>query len=136
MTSFSILEDGQLHEVEATIAGETVRVAPESLQAALGWELKPEGLCRGEVCVPIDDTASWSHEDGIDLEAFAQRLGLPLAIDAAERSACFGRSALEHAGALATGEAPDFTLPDLAGVQHTLSDYRGKKVLLIAYASW
>ena len=32
--------------------------------------------------------------------------------------------------------APDFSLPDLAGRLHTLSDYRGKKVLLIAYASW
>ena len=32
--------------------------------------------------------------------------------------------------------APDFTLPDLAGQIHTLSDYRGKKVLLVAYASW
>jgi peroxiredoxin len=37
---------------------------------------------------------------------------------------------------MATLEAPDFTLPDLAGRMHTLSDHRGKKVLLIAYASW
>ncbi|MCH7868912.1 MAG: redoxin domain-containing protein [Myxococcales bacterium] len=32
--------------------------------------------------------------------------------------------------------APDFSLPDLEGTLHSLSDHRGKKVLLIAYASW
>ena len=33
-------------------------------------------------------------------------------------------------------QAPAFTLPDLDGKPHSLSDYRGKKVLLVAYASW
>jgi peroxiredoxin len=32
--------------------------------------------------------------------------------------------------------APDFTLPDLAGKPHTLSHLRGKKVLLVTWASW
>jgi peroxiredoxin len=35
-----------------------------------------------------------------------------------------------------TLEAPDFTLPDIDGKQHSLSDYRGKKVLLLSWASW
>jgi len=42
----------------------------------------------------------------------------------------------DRAAALDSGEAPDFTLPDLDGKLHSLSDHRGKKVLLIAYASW
>ena len=33
-------------------------------------------------------------------------------------------------------EAPDFTLPDLEGRQHSLSDYRGRKVFLASWASW
>ena len=37
---------------------------------------------------------------------------------------------------LDTLEAPDFTLPGIDGTLQTLSDHRGKKVLLIAYASW
>jgi peroxiredoxin len=32
--------------------------------------------------------------------------------------------------------APDFALPDLAGKEHKLSDYRGKDVLLIFWATW
>ena len=38
---------------------------------------------------------------------------------------------------LVAGEmAPDFTLPDLAGRSHTLSSFRGKKVFMVAWASW
>ena len=33
-------------------------------------------------------------------------------------------------------EAPNFTLPDMNGRAHSLADYRGKKVLLITWASW
>jgi len=32
--------------------------------------------------------------------------------------------------------APDFTLADLAGKEHKLSDYRGKNVLLVFWATW
>ena len=63
-------------------------------------------------------------------------VGRPLALETAQRAASLGAKAGAHAESLATGEAPDFTLPDLAGQMHTLSSFRGKKVLLIAYASW
>lgn len=48
----------------------------------------------------------------------------------------FGRSAQERTAALKTLQAPDFTLPDLEGKPHSLSDYRGQKVFLGAWASW
>ena len=33
-------------------------------------------------------------------------------------------------------QAPDFTLQDINGVQHKLSDYRGKVVMLNFWATW
>ena len=33
-------------------------------------------------------------------------------------------------------KAPDFTLTDINGKQHTLSDYRGKNVMIIFWATW
>ncbi len=33
-------------------------------------------------------------------------------------------------------QAADFTLPDIAGKQHKLSDYRGKNVVIVFWASW
>ena len=66
----------------------------------------------------------------------AEAVGRPVAIDLDERAAYLGVSAAERAKALASLEAPDFTLPDLDGRMHSLSQHRGKKVLLVAYASW
>ena len=132
----TIIDGGEAHEVAATVAGARVRVQADALREALGWELKPEGLCRGAVCVPVRDRAALADETGIDLAAFAAALDRPLALDAAERAGALGTSAGERAAGLASLEAPDFRLPDLDGRLHALSDHRGKKVLLIAYASW
>lgn len=74
--------------------------------------------------------------EGVARATKAGASGRPVAIDRDERAAYLGVSAADRAGALSSLEAPDFTLPDLDGRSHTLSAYRGKKVLLVAYASW
>jgi hypothetical protein len=74
--------------------------------------------------------------DGVAHAAQAETSGRPVAIDRDERAAYLGVSAAERAKALSSLEAPDFTLPDLDGRLHSLSAHRGKKVLLVAYASW
>jgi hypothetical protein len=84
----------------------------------------------------VRDLAALVHADGIDLEALAGLLDRPLAADAAAGIAVLGAPAEERAGRLASMEAPDFTLPDLEGRLHSLRDQRGKKTLLIAWASW
>jgi len=134
--AFELIEGGSLHVLAATLAGERVALEPAALARATGWTLKPEGLCRESVCVPVRDRAALVGADGVDLAAFAKALGLPLALDVAERAAALGTPAAERGAALASLEAPDFSLPDLAGRRHTLSEHRGKKALLIAYASW
>jgi hypothetical protein len=133
---FELIDGQRVHEVPAAIEGERVRIAPGDLERATGWVLKPEGLCRESVCVPVRERGALASAAGIDLAAFAAALGRPLALDAAERSAALGTPAADRAAALATLEAPDFELPDLAGRHHRLSEHRGKKALLIAYASW
>ena len=49
---------------------------------------------------------------------------------------CSSESAKERKAALTSLEAPDFALPDPSGRMHRLSDYRGKKVFLVTWASW
>ena len=80
--------------------------------------------------VELDET------DGVARATLAETSGRPVAIDRDERAAYLGVSAAERAKALSSLDAPDFTLPDLDGRLHSLSEHRGKKVLLVAYASW
>jgi hypothetical protein len=98
--------------------------------------MKPEGLCRDDVCVPVPDGSGVVVDGAIDLAAFAALLQRPLALDAEERAAYLGVGADQRGAELASLDAPDFTLPDLDGHMHSLSEHRGKKVFLVAYASW
>ena len=134
--AFVVIDDGRECDVRARIGGGRVRLAPDAMREVLGIEVKPQGVCRGSVCVPVRDPAALVSVDGVDLAACAEALGLPLALDIDARAAYLGASAPDRGRELASLDAPDFTLPDLSGQLHSLSDYRGKKVLLIAHASW
>ena len=136
MAAFQLIRDAKVESVDALVTEGGVSLTPDVLRASLGWELKAEGLCQGDLCVPIRDQSKLQSDTGIDLAAFAQAVGLPLALDIAECSAAIGTSAAGRAASLQSLEAPDFSLPDITGKLHSLSEHRGKKVLLIAYASW
>lgn len=132
----TILDVGRPVTVAATVTDETISLEPEALQTALGWERKPEGLCRDEICVPVPDGFGLESEQGLDLGKVAQLLKRPFSLNLSEDAAYLGVSAQNRAEALASLQAPDFTLPDLNSTMHTLSDFRGQKILLVAYASW
>jgi hypothetical protein len=110
------------------------------LTAATGWEIKPEGACLGAICVPIParERREFLRDDDrqVNLAALARRLGQPVVHDASQSTWVFGETAGARHDALVSLEAPDFSLPDLDGRLHSLSDHRGRKVLLVTWASW
>lgn len=118
--------------------GEDLWLSPGDLEAATGWAVKPEGLCRDEMCVPVTSgrAAHLARDGAINAAAFWRDLGQPVAHDAAGATWVLGSSASDRAKALQSLEAPDFVLPDLAGQPFALSQFRGKKVLLATWASW
>lgn len=132
---FTIVDAGGPSTVDATVDGERVLLTPRVLEMATGWTYRSEGLCREDVCVPVLDPGV-EVEGLLDLGAVAATLRRPLARDIDESAAYLGASATQRAEELTSLRAPDFTLSDLDGKPHSLSDYRGKKVLLIVYASW
>jgi hypothetical protein len=136
MALFELIDGDVAHSLDASVEGGSVRIAAQALKDSLGWQLKPQGLCKGDICVPVSAPGRLESSDGIDLSALAEALGRPLALDVGERAAALGTGAADRAAQLSSLDAPDFELPDLAGQKHRLSSYRGKKVLLIAYASW
>jgi len=94
-----------------------------------GWEIKPEGACKGDLCVPLPAP----DERLFDVRVLAERLGMPLVEDEAAGLWALGP---ESGRVLATVAAPDFTLPDWRGDPYTLSGLRGQKVLVVAWAPW
>ena len=113
-------------------------MAASEVEAATGWSMKPEGLCRGDLCVPVPpgSRADYVTDDAINIAAFWRRMGHPVVRDSVGDVWVLGTSADQRSASLRSLEAPDFALPDLDGVTRTLSEQRGKKVLLAAWASW
>jgi len=111
--------------------------ANDALQAT-GWAAKPEGLCKGEICVPLPGGRERELVDGgrINLAALWRHLGQPAVRGERGHVWVLSESARARKAALASLEAPDFSLPDPSGRMHRLSDYRGKKVFLVTWASW
>lgn len=111
----------------------------DALERSTGWTAKPEGLCRGETCVPVPAArqADWFEPGRLDFAAFAAHLGHAIARDEDRGVWSFGPAA-DRGSASGAGPvlAPDVALPDLDGALHRLSDYRGKKVLLYCWSSW
>jgi hypothetical protein len=120
------------------IQTEDLWIAHGDLHALTGWVLKPEGLCKDEACVPLPAELSEKAIDGARVEASVlwRGLGRPLLHDAAHETWMLGEAAQDRARQLDSLEAPDFSLPDLDGKLHRLSDHRGTKVLLATWASW
>jgi hypothetical protein len=118
----------------ALTASDGLWATAEDAERALGWSLKPEGMCRDALCVPLP--ASASRDGHVDLAAFWRKLGAPMVSDAAGEAWVLGAAADDRNRALAGLTAPDFTLPDLDGTPRRLSALRGKKVFLVTWASW
>jgi len=123
---------------DARVEGERLWLSSSELEAATGWSSRPEGLCRASTCVPIP--RGREHEflrgDQIDAARLWRHLGQPLAHSAGGGIWVFGTAAADRAAALSSLEAPDFSLPDRTGRPHSPSEHRGKKVLLVSWASW
>ena len=104
------------------------------VEAAIGWTLKPEGLCRGEVCVPVRDREALFVDGRLDVARVAEALDAPCLVE--DGIAAVGEPRWIRRQASADLQAPDFSLPDLDGRVHTLDEWQGRKKLLVTFATW
>jgi peroxiredoxin len=135
MSELSIIDEG-VHRVAGAAKGGRLLADPASFATELGWELKAEGLCRGDVCVPVPDPDLLTVAKRLDVAAVAAALGRPVVIDVDAGIAAMGLASDQRRRALDGLEAPDFRLPDLDGTTHGLDEWHGKKKLLVTFASW
>lgn len=145
-THRTIIFDGKATEVTTVPPSSRVNddlwITAGELTRATGFELKPQGVCRKELCFPLPNArkpeflTKHGNVQWFNLSAFARMLHQPVAYDAALATWYFGPRPEVQNNFLASFQAPNFTLPDMEGRPHSLSDFRGKKVLIVTWASW
>jgi hypothetical protein len=141
----TIIFDGKSTEVTTPaplIPSNDLWITFAELTRATGFEVKPQGVCRKELCFPLpkDRKSEFIFKGGkeqwFNVSAFARMLHQPIAFDKALATWYFGLRPEVQNNYLASFQAPNFTLPDMEGKPHSLSDFRGKKVLIVTWASW
>jgi hypothetical protein len=111
-----------------------LELTPAEFDAETGWAIKPEGACQREVCVPLPPL----ERDGdgrIDARVVAERLGMPIAHDEQHGLWAFGPRSGDRK-VLDGAQMPELVLPDFDGGAFDVATLRGRKVVLIAWASW
>jgi hypothetical protein len=96
------------------------------------FELKQQGACRADLCIPIANelkSGPW-----FNLTGFARRIKQAYVADAGAWS--FGEIPVVRGDFYRSRMAPDFAVPDRQGRIVHLSDFRGRKVLVVTWASW
>jgi hypothetical protein len=106
---------------------DTLDIDTDAFSAGTGWQIRPEGACRGDVCVPL--------RSSFELASTAALLGMALVHDESHDLWALGPESL-GGRALVTAEAPELVLGDLDGNEFRLSSLRGQKVALVAWAPY
>ncbi len=116
--------------------------APNLIDAATfeqltGWDLRVEGLCSGDACIPVRDRALAVPEPGIiDLEVVVPLLDRPIVVDHHARVVAVGATSLARRDALVSRRAPAFSLPALDGSLRSLEELRGRLTVLVTFSTW
>ena len=96
------------------------------------FDLKPQGACRADLCIPVPKELK--SGEWFNLTGFARRIHQAYVNDSGAWS--FGEIPVVRGDFYRSRVAPDFAVPDRKGRVVHLSDFRGKKVLVITWASW
>jgi len=119
---------------DPTHAPDALWVRKRDLPRINDFEVKPQGACRADLCIPIPK--GMLRGEYFNLGAFAGKIGQPVVADAGSRVWSLGEMQALGGGFLSSRIAPDFTVPDRAGRPVHLSSFRGRKVLVVTWASW
>jgi hypothetical protein len=112
---------------------DTLELTPDEFARATGWEIKPEGACKEERCVPLPEGA-FRADGRLDARALAEAIGMPVIAEEADQIWVIGPEA--DSRVLDSARLPDLVLPDFDGRPFDLASLRGRKVVIIAWGSY
>jgi len=120
--------------IDPTHSSDTLWIRKRDLPRVNGFELKPQGACRADLCIPIPK--AMTRGDYFNITAFAKKAGQPVVAEPDARVWSFGEMQALGGGLASSRVAPDFEVPDRLGRPVHLAGFRGKKALVITWASW
>ena len=100
------------------------------------------GICRGDLCIPFDvaDKDGALRRDGktswVPVAPLVEALGGHFVWDIEAKSLLLDLSDVHRAATWKVGEPFELQLPNLEGQRVDIERFRGRKVLIFAWASW
>ena len=139
----TVLYQNRVVELERTLPDPNdLWVLPQDLPRINDFELKPEGACLAELCVPVRQDrdseifVTRARQGWFNVTELARRLQQAFVVDHEHSVWSFGNIPVTRNAFLDSAMAPDFALPNREGKLVRLSDFKGKKVLIVTWASW
>lgn len=136
--STTVLYQGKAVTLSETGGSDGLLIRPEDLVRVNGFELKPEGACFKDLCVPMKDHLL-VERDGrqwFDLAAFADLLEQPYVADKEASVWSFAEIPVKREGMMVNAMAPEFEVMDRQGNVVRMADFKGKKTLIVTWSSW
>ncbi len=134
----TILYQGRTITLTQTNTDDGLLIRPEDLTSVNGFQLKPEGACYEDMCIPMNaqllierDGQQW-----FNLTAFAELLDQPYVADTEASVWSFAEIPAKRENMMVNAMAPDFEVTDRQGKVIRLADLKGKKALIVTWSSW
>ena len=134
----TVIHEHKTLNIDAQIKEDNLWLSIKDVEQKLGWTMKSEGLCQDDQCIPYpsDMEDEFLNKDHINVSKFWGLMGKHVLHDEMKETWLLGAGHKERSATLASLDAPDFSLPDIDGQFHSLSDYRGKRIFLTTWSSW
>ena len=137
-SSATVLYQGRTIKLDSTGEGEGLLIDPGDLQSINGFEIKPEGVCYGDLCIPLD-AALMVEQAGrkwFSLTALAALLEQPFVVDLEAGVWSFAEIPAKRENMMVSAMAPELELTDREGQVVRMADLKGKKALIVTWSSW
>ncbi len=136
--STTVLYQGKTSQLSETGSNDRLLIRPEDLKQVNGFEVKPEGACFADMCVPLNDTmlVEVDGEQWFVLEAFAEHMGQAFIADRQARVWSFAEMPAKRDNMMSNSMAPELEGTDRKGNIINLADLKGKKALIVTWSSW
>ena len=107
-------------------------IPAEQLPRVNEFTVNPQGACRADICIPL--SKALKRSGWLNLSGFARKVRQSLVTEGQVWS--LGEMPALRSGFLESRTAPGFAAGDRQGRTVRLKDFRGRKILLLTWASW